>query len=218
MPNDTTRSLISLGICIHLFCVFVGLFGNQSLSALQERVQTVLTPYCRLLNLDPQYNAGFHLTHAMTFEDDHQLVVEVSGESEPRILPSATLGPDLESIGFRRQRWRTLAGRVGLHADDGNDQAVAEVARAIGESILSETDASGLVFRIRRFQPPALVGESPVPDALEESFQTIYEADVLLGPEGRVRVHKRVDDDEAAQVRPSAGAQGQQRGAESNAK
>jgi hypothetical protein len=201
MQNDTTRSLVSLAIILHLFCVFVGLFGNQSISTLQQRVQMVLTPYCRLLNLDPQFTAGFHLTHAMQFEDDHQFAVQLPGEPEAMVLPAGAIGPDLESLGFRRQRWRTLTQRTGLLAADGDDQAVAEVARALGETLFPQLDTRRFQFQIRRFQPPDLLGTAEVPEVFEESYETIYRADVLLDSAGKVRVHKQVEAAEAAQVR-----------------
>ncbi len=74
------RELCSLVIFLHFFCLLAGLFAQETTSELGVRLGNVLGPYLRLVNIDAQAPAGFHLTHAMEYEDNHQLVVQLDGD------------------------------------------------------------------------------------------------------------------------------------------
>lgn len=197
--SETMRGIVSLVIFVHLFCVAVGLFANESTSVLAVQLRRVLGPYIRLLNLDPQFLSGFHLTHAMEYEDHHQLVIEVASE-EPIYIPNQDGSLWGERLGFRQPRYLNLTRQFGLFAEEGNDQAMAELARAIGGSLMTKMGARQMVLRCQRLGPHPL---DPVMDQGSPPIDTLYRADVIVDDAGVVRVHKQVDADEAAPVRDS---------------
>ena len=197
--SETMRGIVSLVIFVHLFCVAVGLFANESTSVLAVQLRRVLGPYIRLLNLDPQFLPGFHLTHAMEYEDHHQLVIEVAGE-EPIYIPNQDGSLWGERLGFRQPRYLNLTRQFGLFAEEDNDQAMAELARAIGGSLMTKTGAKQMVLRCQRLGPHPL---DPVMDQGNLPIDTLYRADVIVDDAGVVRVHKQVNADEAAPVRGS---------------
>lgn len=195
------RSVISLLILIHLFCVFVALFGNESASVLRNRLVGILGPYTRLLNIDPEFTAGFHLTHAMEYEDDHQLIIELDGIEEPVVYPAKSRGSLNLWLGFREQRWRMLAQRLGVLVSDENDDAVAELARAIGSAVFADSESRHLVLRCRRLRPSELNSDIDYTIDDPATYELLYSADVLQDAQGIVRVHKQIAADEAAPVR-----------------
>ena len=69
--------------------------------------------------------------------------------------------------------------RLGILASEGNDDAVAELARAIGDAVFSATDAKHLVLRCRRLRPSEL--DSGVDYSLDDdaTYETLYSADIL---------------------------------------
>lgn len=196
--SDGTRGLISLAIFLHLFCVFVGLFGNESASELASRVRRVVGPYTRALNLDAQYPTGFHLTHGMEYEDDHLLVVRIPDTGTVEIYPRQAGSLFGERLGFEHQRWRRLAQEFGRFSDGENDLALAELSRSIGQRALNAHDVERVVVESRRTWPRELESVQAPPDP-----QTLYTADVLRDINGVVRVHKRVAADESAPGRGS---------------
>ncbi len=199
--SEGVRSVVSLLILIHLFCVAISLLGNESASVLRNRLSGVLGPYTRLLNLDPEFTAGFHLTHAMEYEDDHQLLIELDGVGPSLLYPNPQASWSGIWLGFREQRWRLLAQRLGVLANEDNDDAVAELARAVGEAVFAATDAQHLVIRCRRLRPSEL--ETDVNYSLDDpaTYETLYSADILRNSQGAVRIHKQIEADEAAPVR-----------------
>ena len=199
--SEGARSIASLLILIHFFCVAISLLGNESASQLRYRLTGVLAPYTRLLNIDPEFTAGFHLTHAMEYEDDHQLIIELEGVEKPALYPTPEASWSSFPLGFREQRWRLLARRLGVLASEGNDDAVAELARAIGEAVFSATNSQHVVIRCRRLRPSEL--ESDVDYRLDDpaTYETLYSADILRDSQGAVRIHKQIQADEAAPVR-----------------
>jgi hypothetical protein len=94
-----------------------------------------------------------------------------------------------------------LAQRLGVLATDGNDDAIAELARAIGEEQFAQTDTTHFVFRCRRLRPSEL--NSAVDHTIGDpsTYEVLYSADVLRDQSGRVRVHKQIEADEVAPVR-----------------
>jgi hypothetical protein len=199
--SEGVRSILSLLIFIHLFCVVVSLFGNESASVLRDRLVGLLGSYTRLLNLDPEFTAGLHLTHATEYEDDHQLVLEIDDQVLVYPPTEETWGTSL--LGFRQQRWRLLTQRLGLLATTGNDEAIAELARAIGEGAWPDGAAGArpLVFRCRRLRPAELNTDVDRPLDQESTYEVVYAADVLLDSQGAIRVHKQIQADEVAPVR-----------------
>lgn len=201
---------VSLLIFVHLFCVAVALFNNLYASMLGQRIVRALAPYTHLLNFDPHFVAGFHLTHGLEFEDDHVIEVELAGvPSQVMRYPDGEEGGTGWRGGFRRQRWRTLARRWAAYTTNGDDEALSELAAAVGRHVFGSTDATRLTLRCRRrpsqpldHPPGVAVAEEPAP------YQTVYAADVIRDSAGTVRVIKQVAVQEASPVvtAPPAGA------------
>jgi hypothetical protein len=200
--SEGARSVVSLLILLHLFCVFVSLLGNESASVLRNRLAAVLAPYTRLVNLDPEFTAGFHLTHAMEYEDDHQLVVELGEPAQTTPYPAPGQRWSGFPLGFRELRWRMLARRLGVLAtEQNNDEAMAELARAIGQAVFAETQVDRFVLRCRRLRPSEL--DSDVDRTVDDAatYETLYGADVVRDHQGVVRIHKQIETEDAAPLR-----------------
>ena len=195
--SDGVRSIISLLIFLHVFCLVVVLLGNQYASGLQMRVIRVLGPYTRLLYLDPQVILGFHLTHAMELEDDHFVSVEFPEGDSVQRYPSSDSGLTGWRGGIRYHRWKMLTRRLAMMAEGQNDQYLAQVCQAVGRNILND-DQDRMVFKVVRRMPIQLRGTSVADEGGPEAFETVYEADVWLTDQGGVAVHKKVDAGEAA--------------------
>ena len=195
------RNVVSLLIFIHLFGVVTALFGNQyeTASNLQMRVMSFLGPYTRTLWFDPQVTVGYHLTHAMEFEDDH--LVEVQGNDGNVIgrYPDPQDGQTGLRGGLRYHRWRALMRRVAMNVEGENDEYLAQLGRAIGEHQLEAGDDTKLQLRIVRRRPIDLYNEAATEDG-PDSYDTVYTADVWRDDQGNVRLLKQVDTGEAAPV------------------
>jgi hypothetical protein len=196
--TGTSRSILSLLIFVHLFCVVVVLFGNHYGSELQFRLIRFMGPYTRLLYFDPQVIAGFHLSHSEEVEDDHFLEVQT--------VDGATLGkfPDPEGHGtglrggFRYQRWLALMRRMAMNTD--NDEYLAEFSRAVGANQLDVDENKRLVLRLVRRMPLDLSGRTEAEEGGPNAYVPVYSADVWKDDQGVIRVHKRVQASEAAPV------------------
>src|SRR3954471_13888696 len=79
------RSVVSLLLCIHLFCVAVVLASNSPgsyrRSPLQGRLVSIFAAYTRLLHFDPEFTP-YYYTLGRPLDDDTWLVVDLypSGE------------------------------------------------------------------------------------------------------------------------------------------
>src|SRR5438270_4455796 len=79
------RSVVSLVLCIHLFCVAVVLAanspGNFRRSPLQGRLVSIFAAYTRLLHFDPEFTP-YYETLGRPLDDDTWLVIDLypSGE------------------------------------------------------------------------------------------------------------------------------------------
>ena len=194
--TGTFRSILSLLIFIHLFCVAVALFGNHSVSTLQSRLISFVGPYTRLLYFDPQVIAGFHLSHALEVEDDHFLEVEsVDGDTLYRLPDPESRETGLRG-GFRYRRWLALMRRMAMNTQE--DEYLAEFSRAVGQSQLDDENQR-IVLRLVRRMPLDLMN-SDADVVGPEAYVPVYSADVWRDDQGVIRVHKRVQASEAAPV------------------
>ncbi|MCA9147753.1 MAG: hypothetical protein KDA92_00575 [Planctomycetales bacterium] len=198
--NEGKRSLLSLFIFLHLFCVAVGMFSNESRSRLSLELRRVLGPYLRTLDLDPQFPAEFQVTHAMDYDDDHQWVVELPDGTVQGAWPTDISLAD--RVDFRLRRWQQLTRKTTLFLEEENDTGIAELVRTIATEHFADSDANRLVIRCRRYRPTSW--EEPAPpdeDNTAARFADVYVADATRDEQGVVRVLKRVAANEAAQVR-----------------
>src|SRR3954470_20829271 len=75
------RSVVSLVLCIHLFCVATVLASNFRRSPLQARLVSIFAPYTKLLHFDPEFTP-YYYTLGRPLDDDTWLVMDLypSGE------------------------------------------------------------------------------------------------------------------------------------------
>jgi len=69
-PSDLFRSILSLVLCIHFFCVFTVLASTYLRSSLQARLVSIFGVYTELLTFDPGQFTPFFYTHGRTRDDD----------------------------------------------------------------------------------------------------------------------------------------------------
>ena len=208
--SSTVAGWVSLLISLHLFCVAVALFSNQYASVLQMRLVRTLAPYGRAFNFDPNFTAGFHLTHGLEFEDDH--VVEIELEGSPKVLrfPDDQGGDTGWRGGFRRQRWRVLARRLAAYTSSEDDAMLAELAASIGRHFFAESDRQRLKLRCLR-RPPQPLNQVGLVGATGDElrpYESVYAADVFQDSSGVVRVIKQVASREAAPVEKAVAPRG----------
>lgn len=195
--SSQARSIVSLLIIVHLICVLTVLMGNQYASELQVRMARVFGPYTRLLYLDPQVIMGFHLTHAMEFEDDHFVEVQFKDTDDSLRYPEPDSRWSGWRGGLRHHRWKMLTRRLAMNVESENDPYLAQVCQAIGRNLLEE-DRDRMVIKITRRLPLEFRGISVADEGGPDAYETVYEADVWLAGSGQVMVHKKVDAGEAA--------------------
>src|SRR6185295_7157055 len=75
------RSIISLLICIHLFCVAVVLGSNFRRSPLQARLVSIFAPYTKLLHFDPEFTP-YYYTLGRTSDDDAWLTIDLYASAD----------------------------------------------------------------------------------------------------------------------------------------
>jgi hypothetical protein len=197
--SETTRTIVSLLLFVHLFCLFVVLSANLVPSPLQRQLVSAVATYARLLNFDPNFTR-YHLTHGVEDDDDH--FVEVSLAESPD-APLARLPAVGLRSGLRSRRYQTLAAALAFYASREVDSVSAEFAKAIGAYVIRQHNASRVVVRCRwhRSLPlaPEQQGASGSSDPFDASlYETVYEADVWLEPDGSVQVLKKSSPREVA--------------------
>src|SRR5437868_6486591 len=70
------RSVVSLLVCIHLFCVAVVLASNFRRSPLQARLVSIFAAYTKLLHFDPEFTP-YYYTLGRNIDDDTWLVIDL---------------------------------------------------------------------------------------------------------------------------------------------
>ena len=148
--DDSTalvRSLITLGLCIHLFCVatvLASIFRRRS--PLQARLVSIFAPYTKLLHFDPEFTPYYYtLGHAL--DDDTWLVIDLySSAEQPVTQQSIVTTVRLPEDGSRwlgsRRRGFQLAKILAASADreSENDDVTSEIARSVGGWAMRQTE------------------------------------------------------------------------------
>src|SRR5205085_4546460 len=79
------RSVVSLVLCIHLFCVAVALAANSPgtnrRSPLQARLVSIFAAYTRLLHFDPEFTP-YYYTLGRSIDDDAWLVIDLYASAD----------------------------------------------------------------------------------------------------------------------------------------
>lgn len=215
-PN-TARSLISVLLFAHLFCVLVVLSSNYRRSPLLSRLVSFFAVYTQALNFDPNFTP-FHLTTGQTADDDHILEVEMM--DGPAAGQKFSLPPFRKHWLDERRRFMSvnnlLAGQAEILADERDEaadisagQSTAELAKAIGGYHLRQHGGTHCVLKLvhRLSQPQeieALPPTFPRDDPRAPQYHTLlYTADVILAGDGTLIATRRQSTRDVAPVKPT---------------
>lgn len=216
--GSTARSIVSLLLFIHLFCVAVVLASNFRRSRLQTDLVQLFAAYTRLLNFDPNFTP-YYYTLGRPMDDDAWLVVDLYADAAKPVAgqePQASI--TLPAEGNRwlesRRRYLRLARILAASADPEteNEDVSSEIARAVAARLMREQDAKRAVLRcVRRMsQPLDLASLNPgfPPDRpTDPAYQvTLYEADVWIDEDGNPQVLRRASAAEVAPRQTTGGA------------
>lgn len=204
------RSLISLALCIHLFCVATVLASNFRRSPLLARLVSIFAPYTKLLHFDPEFTP-YYYTLGRTLDDDTWLVVDLYASADQpvaqqKITRTIRLPEGGSNWLSNRRRAFQLAKLLAASADpeNENDDVTGEIARSVGGWAMGQSNNKRAVVRcVRRLSQPfdlATLNPGYPPDRpTDVAYDTaVYEADVWIDEDGQVQVQKRVSRAEAA--------------------
>jgi hypothetical protein len=208
--NPTLRSIVSLLLVLHLFCVAVVLASNFRRSLLQNELVRIFACYTQLLDFDPQFTP-YYYTFGRAIDDDAILVLDLypRGDlpaAEQTLVRTVRLPAGGSNWFGDRRRYFQLASLLAQYADpeNENDDITSEIAKSVGARLMHETGNGRVVLRCirRESQPPPLIPlvagypeDAPTDPAYD---RLVYEADVWLDEDG-VLVQKRAA---AAEVAP----------------
>ncbi len=227
-PSPTARSILSLLIFIHLFCVLVVLGSTFRRSALQSRLVAIFGPYTQVLALDPGFYTPYFYTQGRTSDDDATIVLDLYADANRPVEQQAKLntvvfpGGGSPWLDDRRRAFSLARLMAGYAEPDAEvDELTGEIARGLGARILREHSAKRAVVRcVRRLSQPLdlttlLAGFPPGEPTAAAYDEMLYEADVWIDEDGEVQVQRRVAQAEAAPRRtsPAGRPRGQEPGA-----
>jgi hypothetical protein len=213
--SATARSIVSLLICIHLFCVAVVLASNFRRSALQTQLVSIFAPYTKLLHLDPS-RTPYYYTLGRNIDDDTWLVIDLYPSADlPVVQQKIATTTHLPSGGSNwlenRRRGFQLAKLLADSADplNENDDVTSEIARAVGGWAIRKSGNGRAVVRCLRkysqsYDLSLLNAGFPADRPTDVAYDTtVYEADVWIDEDNQVQVQKRAS---RAEVAPRQGA------------
>jgi hypothetical protein len=207
---DILRSVLSILIFVHLFCVAVVLSSNLRRSALQNRLVSIFAAYTQLLDFDPDFTP-YYYTFGRDVDGDARLVVDLYADADlpvtaQPLMKTVTL-PDggTNWLGDRR-RYFALGRVVALNSqpENENDELTGEVARAVGARVMRENGAKRSVVRcIQRLTQPldlsTLNPGFPPDNPTDPRYDLMpYEADVWIDEDNQVQLIKRASRAEVA--------------------
>ncbi len=190
-PDANVRSIVSLLLFVHVFCLFVALTGNYYISPLQIRLLNTLAPYIQLFKIKP--TAPYHLTDGSELSDDHFLEIEVTAGAQQgeiiRIPDSAVKGNPA------KRRFQLLAKTMAATSYLGAEQNTAAFAKAIGAHVLDTGSNEEVIVRCRRYQPQPRqmdpnAAATPADPTADAYLTTPYEARVWRDRSGQVQLLK----------------------------
>jgi hypothetical protein len=213
--NATARSIVSLLICIHLFCVAVVLASNFRRSPLQTQLVSIFAPYTKLFHFDPS-RTPYYYTLGRNIDDDTWLVIDLYPSADlpvaqQKIAETAQLPSGGSNWLENRRRGFQLAKLLADSADplNENDDVTSEIARAVGGWAIRKSDNGRAVVRcMRKYSQSynlSLINPGFPPDRPTDAAYdtTVYEADVWIDEDKQVQVQKRAS---RAEVAPRQGA------------
>jgi hypothetical protein len=210
-PSPAVRSLLSLLLFIHFFCVLVVLSSTYIRSRLQGRLVAIFGPYTQLLAFDPGTYTPFYYTHGMVRDDDAVIEIDLYPDVEQLVARQGRI--TTERIPGDGSRWLdqhhrgiALGKRLAFYGDPeiGDEEVSSRIVRSIGARMMREENARGALVRsVRRLSQPlrlaTLFPEFPRDDpAAPEYDQVLYEAEVWIDEDGEVQANRTVAAAEAA--------------------
>jgi hypothetical protein len=211
-PSDLSRSILSLLLFIHFFCVFTVLASTYLRSPLQARLVSIFGVYTELLAFDPGQFTPFFYTHGDIGDDDATFALDLYPEGDAPVaqrqliktivLPhggSNWLGERLRTIMLARQ----LAYFAGPEVD--RDDLAAEIAKRVGSRVMRDHGARHAVLRCtRRLSQPldlsTLLRDFPPDNPAAPVYdERVYEADVFFDEDNEPQAIRR---QAAAEVAP----------------
>ena len=208
-PSDeTVRSLVTLFLVLHLFCLFVAFWSSVSPSPLQVRLLSVIRPYTRLLNFELPYSQ-YNLTHATDIDVDHRIEV-LAAEKEETDLKGWIVLPDAGSrAGERYKRYQRFARQMARYNQLSSvfpDMAAlaSKLAQDTAANFVHQREIKPKEIRCRQhFLQPMDAITSGTKDERNPNSATFlripYAANVIVDDRGNVNVVKI---DTAAEVAP----------------
>jgi hypothetical protein len=207
------RSIVSLLLCIHLFCVAVVLASNFRRSPLQARLVSIFAAYTKLLHFDPEFTP-YYYTLGRNIDEDTWLVIDLYASADQpvaqqQVAQTMRLPEGGSNWLESRRRAFQLAKLLAANVDPPppqteNDDVTSEIARAVGGWAMRQTGNGRAVVRcVRRFsQPydlssinPGFPPDRPTDPAYDS---TVYEADVWTDEDRQIQVQKRASRAEVA--------------------
>ena len=201
LPGEGVRSVLTLFLCIHLFCVFVALCSNSSPSPLQSRLLSFLAPYTRLLNFDLNFTP-YYLTFGPLSDGSESIEILPAG-SDPAAPQSWHVLPDVGIQGSdRRQRYERLAEVMAFYAVQGEEEIPGLIAQSVAAHFHTAEPMEPSQIRCRTQIPQMrewIGGGTPAQrDPRDPShYRVDYTANVVVSADGSVSI---VKSDEAGQV------------------
>ena len=211
-PSDLMRSILSLVLCIHFFCVFTVLASTYLRSSLQARLVSIFGVYTELLTFDPGQFTPFFYTHGRTRDDDATFSLDLypAGDApvaQRPLIKTVVLPEGGSNWMGERHRTIMLARQLAYFADPevDRDDLAAEIARGVGSRVMREHGARAAVVRCtRRLSQPlrlsTLLRDFPPDNPTAPAYdELVYEADVFFDEDNEVQALRR---QAAAEVAP----------------
>lgn len=202
------KSVASLVLFIHLFCMAVALGANHAPSALQNRLLTVFRPFTRLLNFDVS-QIRFDLTQEAPDDTDPRIEYLPPGKNPVESGDWVPVGRGMRGSD-RWTRYQRLANLLGIAGTGEDTDSAARVTQAVGEYLAIRQGVELSQIRCRRHQlqlrsEAAGAGERRNPDD-PSFFQEAYRAQVAVDKTTREVLVQKVE--ERGQVAPPTRASG----------
>jgi hypothetical protein len=233
-PSDLARSILSLLLFIHFFCVFTVLASTYLRSPLQARLVSIFGVYTELLAFDPGQFTPFFYTHGRTRDDDATFSLDLYPESDAPVAQRQLIKTIVLPHGgsnWLGERLRTivLARQLAYFADPevDRDDLAAEIARGVSSRVMREHGARAAVLRCtRRLSQPldlsTLLRDFPPDNPAAPAYdELVYVADVFFDEDNEPQAIRRQAAAEVAPRRTSVprgqgpGARSQEPGARS---
>lgn len=210
-PSETFRSIVSLVLFIHFFCVFVGMTCvAQPFSPFQARLRYVLWPYTQLLSFDLD-GKPYYLTEYFDPGAAAEEFTDAHADFRIEVLPAEKDASDdsnwisLSDTGLkggeRRQRYQRLATRMVEVSE--NNTAVSLLAQGVGNEYYARLDELPQKIRVRVHLPqPRSWVDSSNKERLDPDgpayFRTLVSFNVTGLLDGKVALSEEISAAEAA--------------------